>query len=194
MFPLSRRAATSMATATSAGTEEAVFASQHQLGEALSAVFDPTFIHDLSVVAYHAHPMLLRAPVNTNVMLKLQVVSFRSDLPCRISTPVLALWRRKLPTGFSTRTTTPGRWSFPGARLAQGAVGAPGGQSSLYWLTTSSSYLERYRGLRSVASPRAPAPLSTDLRSPVGFKAPAGNHSSQSGPFVFNLRYSGFDR
>src|SRR5579872_5465577 len=90
------------------------------------------------------------------------------DPPCRTSTPVLALdwFGADSPRDFSTRTTAPGRASPPGARLAQGAIGAPGGQSSLYWLTTSSSCLEGYRprARRKAGQPSAGANPHRSIR------------------------------
>src|SRR4029077_1692480 len=88
-------------------------------------MFDPALFHHSAVLLQQANAMSLGSPIDAHEELKmiLQAVSFPSRPTVLNIPPVLALEsRRELPTGFSARTTTPGRTSFPGARRAQGAV------------------------------------------------------------------------
>src|SRR6516164_3257199 len=73
-----------------------------------------------------ANPVLLRPPVDANEQFELPLQSPPlSRSTCRAEHRPLywrsaRMGRRRLPTGFSTRTAAPGCTSFPGARLAQG--------------------------------------------------------------------------
>ena len=80
-----------------------------------------------------------------------------SKTPTRRAEHQPLYWRsdagRKLPTGPSSRTTTPGRASPPGARLAQGVVGTPDGRSSPYCL---SQLVGGFKGTGSLTQPVKP--------------------------------------
>src|ERR1700732_5025824 len=114
----------------------------HQLRQAMAVVFHPSLLDDLARSIHQTNPVLVRSPIDAHKMLKVVLQGTQPPppkSPTRRAEHQPLYWRsdagRKLPTGPSSRTTTPGRTSPPGARLAQGAIGTPDGRSSPYCLT-----------------------------------------------------------